>query len=398
MLLYLASYANGQRRKRDAATGSRLPQRLPQPEWFTGRLQAHGLTNLLTRIPRAEQYSEAAYIHHAKIEAAVCVKPGALYEGQLTNWNREAFLLWQYYGFPCGAYSLLVTHALRFKNPVSVLSARGFASNLSLRHLCFQANVQPLGEDQVLHPHGFPEREQSLGETLLGWGLARLRAGLQDIPILWVPESVLELVCRGQWASLLLHSNSNHPTTRGCNLQALRAMKDQMGWPSDPDFQSIRRAAGDFHHAVAHMFTEECGRVLLDHIRVNAQANSQGMPQHEVTALENAVEALQSFVNSFATDQPENRPSNSKKPVQELIASVSAAQSVRNRNKMAELQESLLIGSVPAALTQALRNVMQKAASGSTISKSQALELVFSSPCHCSAVLKCTGLPGLTWT
>ena len=112
---------------------------------------------------------------------------------------------------------------------------------------------------------------------------------------------------------------------------------------------------------------------MLDHMRAHAARSMQGLQPLELHALEEAVETLQAYVDAFSMQ--ENRVSNAKKSGDELIAAVSAAQSVRNRSKMRDLQESLLTKFVPTELVEAVQQAIKKVVSGSTISKAQAEQL-----------------------
>ena len=373
MLLLLAGYANGCRRKRCADTKARLPQYLPEPTWFTERLREQGLSELLTRVPRAQHYSAAANVRSAVIEAAVRVQPGEIYSGPLTNWKQEAHLLWKYYGCPCASYSLCISDVWRLSSPATLSSARGHAGNLSLRHFCFQGNVAPVKDDAVLHRPSSPQDSQQLGDVMDHWGLQELRANLNDVPVLFLPKCVLELICKGQWPTIVLHADGNHRSARNVNLEALKFLRTAMSWPSMEDFMKICRQIGATATAQfsSFMLTEQRAQVLLDHVRAHAATNFQHLEQGENQAVQEAVQALQIFVDGFAKTGPEARASNAKKTAEELIASVSAAQSVRNRSKMIELQESLLTKFTPAELTDAVRQVVTKPSSGSSVSKNQ---------------------------
>lgn len=366
MLLLLASYANGCRRKRCAATGARLPHFLPEPAWFTTRLKEAGLRELLTRLPRAQHYSAAADVHEARIEAAVLVQPGEIYSGPLTKWGQEAHFLWNYYGHPCASYSLRIVDWFRLTTPAIVSTARGYQGSLNLRHFCFQTNVAPVQEDTRLHKPSRPQDPRQLGDIMDLWDLEVLRGFLADVPVLFLPECVLELICKGQWATLVLHADSNHRSTRKVNIEALKFMNSILAWPSAASFTGICRQIGATAPPPTgvSLLTEQMGQTLLDHVRhLEEGADAQ--------ALEAAVQALQCYVDAFAKAGPQSRASNAKSPAEDLIKSVSAAQSVRNRSKMAELQESLLTKFTPGELTDAVRHVVGKASSGGTISKNQ---------------------------
>ena len=128
-----------------------------------------------------------------------------------------------------------------------VSSARNYSSNVNLRHLCFQSNIPAVSAETLLYRLLDPQNKHHLGDVLESWGLLDKLEFLADVPVLWMPECIVELMSRDkQWATVVLNLESHRPTTRRTNLAALRFLKDQMGWPSDLQFQALCNAQGSF--------------------------------------------------------------------------------------------------------------------------------------------------------
>ena len=372
MLLLLAGYANGVRKKR-SQTGARLPQRLPQPAWFATRLQSNGLLHILNSLSVTQQHCAGGLVK-ASITAIAYVKPGAVYAGPLTPcpWNREADLLWKYEGCPNACYSLQIADVVTLDPPAIVNSARGYSGNVSLMHHCFQPRVPVVSLETLVVHRANPDQKQRLGHILSMWGLEDNQDCLPDVPVLWVPDCIMELLKKdGQWNTLLLNLNSHHWTTHQVNLASLQFLKQIMAWPSDEQFAELRNVEGSFRDQVLPL-TADIAAFLIDAFRQNAERFQPGALQDFERQLQTGLGALLDFADGFTLVQ--DSLVVKKRSAEELIRCVVAAQGVRNRNKMNELQQRLLTNFVPPVLQDAAAKMIRKALHGSTISRAQAVQ------------------------
>ena len=371
MLLFLAGYANGHRRKR-AWSGAKLPQKLPEPAWFTDRLRGNALLDMLQRIPKSQLYS-AVDVCKASISAIAYVKPGAVYCGPLTPapWDKEADLLWKYHGCPKASYTVQVSDFVTLESPVDVASARNHRGNISLMQYAFQCRVQTIGLNTKVVRPADAGTQHHLGDIMASWGLEDKRECLPDVPVLWVPECILGLLGKEprMWRTLLLHLESNHRGTQKVNLTSLQFLRQHMVWPSHEQFERLLSVQGSFQVPEAVSLANELVDFLIEVMRQNMEKLQPGNLQNFDEQLKQGMLALHGFASGYSKVQ--SSYTGGKRTAEDMINAVRAAQHVRNRNKMQELQERLLGSFVPQPLQKAAQKMMQKALHGSTISRAQ---------------------------
>ena len=146
-----------------------------------------------------------------------------------------------------------------------------------------------------------------------------------------------------------------------------------MAWPSDEQFALLRNAEGSFRDQELSPLTADIVDFLIDAFRQKAERLQAGTLQDFEKRLQIGVGALLDFADGFR--QVQDSAALKKRSGQELISSVVAAQHVRNRNKMNELQQRLLPNFVPPVLQDAAAKMIKKALHGSTISRAQILQI-----------------------
>ena len=189
-------------------------------------------------------------------------------------------VLWQAFGmFQCRSNRCCDVEAAR-ANCFCSLSARKCQINPHF----FQPNVPVAEQDTVVfrQPGG---AEHRLGSILEEWGIDR--AQLEDIPILWLPSSVVFLAKNQQWTSVLV------PLQYAVRA-AVSWMQCALSWPAQGTlgrlYQDIKRFAPQ---AVAPLNSEAVNfliRVLTscqDHIIQEAHE-----PEEVKMQLEQALEGL----------------------------------------------------------------------------------------------------------
>ena len=318
----------------------------------------------------------ALHIESAKLTALVRLEPGVCFSGRLTPWPQEAELLWQYLQCPQGAFSLHVKDALRLDQPVIVSSVRGSRGNVSLKHALFQTNAQVLNASSVLvTSQGI---RLTLPEVFERWGCDPNSITLADVPCLWTPEVILALLLRGRWENLLLKHSVHHiQKQHGLVLFWLRSL---MQWPTDEDMVRLQGYGKTCVQAPSHALDAEDARFLLHWLRDHASAiiRESNEPEAMQLKLEQASEGLQVFLLAFQAGAASagtggKRLSNLAKSAEHLVNSIRVARHVRNKSKLARIQNEFLDAAMPPALQNFAKAAGRKPVSGSTISKSQAL-------------------------
>lgn len=189
-MFFLAGFPDGQRKRR-TSNKTRVPVYLDQPAWFCSRLtevaQEQGVDTSVFALSRKRARQEVLP-DQCVLEALVRARPGRTCAGVATPWTDEEQLLWKYYGKPLACFSVEATDVVMLKQPVPIASARSLQGNGRLTRIFFQPNVPVAEQDTVVfrQPVG---AEHRLGSILEEWGIDR--AQLEDIPVLWLPSSVV---------------------------------------------------------------------------------------------------------------------------------------------------------------------------------------------------------------
>ena len=194
-VVWLASYAHGQRRLTDTRTRCCLPS----DAWFTERLNTAGL------VPSRNS-------GQIELQGLAVLKPGTL-QSTLAARSQEVELLWRYHGRPLDAYSYIVDKIFPCVEPLPLYVRRrvGRGGNNVGGGLDVPIRVTGCGffwpsgcfDDVQLHPpgtedHGFEQRAAAVCEKLFPEPQA-----LDQIPCVLVVAPIAEFVCRRRWSHIV---------------------------------------------------------------------------------------------------------------------------------------------------------------------------------------------------
>ena len=254
--------------------------------------------------------------------------------------KRSSNAFWQCFDCPLGAFSVMVRDVLELAEPVEVASVQGSRCNVSLKHALFQTNVPVLQNTiRLVSPEG---TQVSLRDALQQWGLPADLA-LQDVPCMWVPDVILKLLLRRRWSSLVLRMSS-HAMQKHHGI-ALRWFTNILQWPSPEDMTRMSACAKSQVDPPTHSLDPADAHFLLLEVRKHASTMIAESHDPDTTQLklEQAAEGLQVFQLAFQKSHGGSRNearADYRRTAEHLIRVISAAQHLRNKSKMGELQES----------------------------------------------------------
>ena len=231
-MLLLAGYADGsQRMPKDlqqrgayndqSVRGRRW--RLPTPSWFVD-------------LDKGLPAESTLPVDHACL--LVGVSPGLMCKGQLTPWDNEAEMLWNYMGRPQDAYTMRIDFCYHMPAPVS---ARGLTKSVS-RCQVRSCVGGALDVDRMIFSRAHRGwSAASRGPTLSadelreqhGVSIESWSHFTSDLGVLWVPAPVLRAIGQGLWRTLMFRASwddqhlRSHPV--GANLRRAIGFPDQ-GW------------------------------------------------------------------------------------------------------------------------------------------------------------------------
>lgn len=200
LMLWLAAYKNGERQSR-AKNKTRIPHWLPEPPWFLDRLEACDALDSLRRSSTEVRGRGTISSEGIKVQTLVTVEPGLFWQGNLTPFDDETFLQWEYWGKPCSAFCVSISNVYALKEPVHVRQRKASQANISGR--CLTADVS-------LHYHLFsPAVPIVAGDVMfqdiasdvdLSWSDLQIgcEAAVEDAPVLLMPEPLLLLIRAGR--------------------------------------------------------------------------------------------------------------------------------------------------------------------------------------------------------
>ena len=99
--------------------GQSIRRCLPKEAWFDARLQQHAVTfvaghgKLFPKTPQSE-------FNERTCSLMVHLVPDLEYRGVLTNWDKEAKMLWNYFQYPADAYTLHIAAGYKFSRPLKI--------------------------------------------------------------------------------------------------------------------------------------------------------------------------------------------------------------------------------------------------------------------------------------
>lgn len=144
------------------------------------------------------------------------------------------------------------------------------------------------------------------------------------IPVLWLPQTVLSLVKKGQWNTLLLHMSWSAQKAAGSSaLECLRWLQIKMNWPSQEQWNCMWHVRYKFvDRTNCHSLTEKLGTFLIQAIREHSDViitHGGGLSDPQQLAqrqdfLEQALRSLEHLVDTLEKgscargDAPRNSP------------------------------------------------------------------------------------------
>ena len=371
-MFLLCGYANGHRRLRTGSSKIRDPQWLPEPDWFVDKVRSIGLERELHKVSGADARS-ALDVVSAEVKAFVVLAPGNCYQGRLTPWDQEAELLWQYFKCPCSSFSIKAASVCALEEPSTVASARGCSGNVAVKHMVFQTNTAVVHRGTALIFKSSGART-TVEECCRQHGLGALVDKLEDVPVMWVPEVVLQLMLVQKWSTLLLNVR-NHHLQKSLD-KILAWMQAALNFPSQTDLQRLRQLKTESVTQPTHCLEASDAMFLLHMLRSQAGTLLSECTEFEEDGvrlqLENAAEGLELLILSSHANRQRSSATNIAKPVLLLTNAIRFARYVRNRSKMNEVFSSMIEAFVPVPLQGMVSKLATAAPSGSTISRSQA--------------------------
>ncbi|CAE7374325.1 unnamed protein product [Symbiodinium sp. CCMP2592] len=334
-MLLLCGYANGHRRLRTGSSKTtRHPQWLPEPGWFLDKVRSVGLEPELRKVSGVDARN-ALDVVAADVKALIVLAPGVCDKGRLTPWNQEAELLWQYYKCPRSSFSVKAVSMYAFEQPSTIASVRGCSGNVAIKHMVFQTNTAVVSRGTVLisKPAG---ARTTLEECCRKHGLDALVDNLDDVPVMWVPEVVLQLMLVQKWSTLLLNVR-NHHLQKGLD-KTLAWMQAALNFPSQADLQQLKQQNRDSPAQPTRCLEAQDAMFLLHMLRSQADTLLSECAEFEEDdvrlQLENAAEGLELLILSCHEAGQGQTAANIPKPVLLLTNAIRFSRYVRNRSKM----------------------------------------------------------------
>ena len=377
-MLLLATYRNGARRKRHA-NQTREPLWLPEPPWFKDLLASEGLLTQLHALA-GEAFRGVSLDGQCCVKALVTVGPGVIWNGPLTEFDRETDLLWNYWYRPSAAYSVVVRSFFSLRPPVKLHMREGVANAeiVTLQHYIFRPAVPVLTEALRFLARGDPNQEV-LGFHDLGIGELR-----QDVPVIFIPETIFALMERGKWRSILMHIQAMRRAASAPKaiLASLKTLKVEMQWPSEDQFSMVCSKQQDHQPGPKSTLSWDSIWFLRTQLRKHSDVIitdggrlvDAGQLAEQQKALESALEGLELLATCLAPKV--SHLQHAKVASQKIIDQISAVRYLRNRSELKGLKQAVISSLMPEQLQSLAKTMMGSPLSGSTISRYQAGSLI----------------------
>ena len=377
-MLLLATYTNGARRKRKA-NGSREPQWLPEPPWFKDLLVSEELLTQL-HVSASQAYRGVSLDGQCCVKALVRVDPGVIWNGPLTDFDREANLLWNYWDRPSAAYSVVVRSFFSLCQPVSLHMREGVAKAevVTLQHYIFRPAVPVVTEELRFLARGDPDQDV-LGFHDLGIGELR-----QDVPVIFIPQAIFALMERGKWRSILLHIEAMRHAASAPKalLASLKTLRVGMQWPSEDQFSMICSRQQNCQPLPKSMLCWDSifflRSQLCKHSDViitdGGRLVDPGRLAEQQKTLESALGGLELLAMSLAPKV--SHLQHAKVASDRIIEQICAVRYLRNRSELKGLKQAVISSLMPEQLQSLAKTAMFDPLSGSTLSRYQAGGLI----------------------
>ena len=330
MAVFLAGYPSGARRFRDSK-GSRSAVLLPEPAWFLDRVDTYSDRSFL----QFQSIHHATEITFAEVVGLAQLGTGVVFEGNLTPFDLEAHLLWRYWGRPCACYSVEVKEFLAI-DPIRIHARR---SSISRNSEGRERNVNL--QNWIFLPAHLTSDQIVVDAAI---------ADVSEIPILWVPQVILELIKVGRWKSLLFHFSRGLNRRLGLDERCLLQMlQRKMGWPSQHDYAHLWSVRDRFHDPPTQPLTEDLASFLANQVCLHSSvliSDGGCIMDHETLnqrhlMLERAVEGLLVFSQSLEHKQRSKTP-KSALDSKLLIDTIRACRHLRNRGHLHLIRDAVV--------------------------------------------------------
>ena len=306
MAVFLAGYPNGAKRTRDSKS-TRSAVLLPEPAWFLDRVDTYTDRSWLCQ----KAMHKGSDIRFAEVVGLVQLGTGVVFEGNLTPFDLEANLLWRYWSRPHACYSVEVKEFFAIDEPIRIHARSCISQNVQGQNRNKDVNLQ----NWIFLPAAHLTTDAlNLNEDLVDFDAI---GDVSQIPVLWVPQVILELIKVGRWKSLLLHFS------RGLNRRIgrdegnlLQSLQRKMDWPSQYDFQRLWSVRDRFQESPTRPLTEDVASFLVNQICLHSSvlvSDGGRIMDHETLdqrhlMLEQAVEGLLVFSHSLEKTRNPNFP------------------------------------------------------------------------------------------
>lgn len=206
-----------------------------------------------------------------------------------------------------------------------------------------------------------------------GFELPFLDEHLADVPVMWLPECILELISFQEWSTILILHSPSHSTAKRTHQVCLSWLRNALQWPSDIDVQQMVQHTGRFAQKAAVPLDEHGVMFLLDVLRQTKNSLLDELEEHEAEhmylQMERAAEGLHFLAASFESTSGLSK--NAGKSGELLVNAVRIARHVRNRSNLQSLQELMVDAFMPTPLRDLAKSVMDRAPAGASISRHQ---------------------------
>lgn len=206
------------------------------------------------------------------------------------------------------------------------------------------------------------------------YGIGLLEEHMRDIPVMWLPQCILDLMTLQRWRTILLPFEPGHVAARKVHAGCIAWLQKVLGWPREADLHAPLGGSGP---KPERPLDEQSVLFLIDVLRqsrdsILAELNSDpciSEGENTYLQMERALKGLQLLARSFGSKP--NVGKTSAKSGEDLINALRAAQHVRNRSKLQQLQKLMLENFLPDELQGLARSVMKNLPAGASISRHQ---------------------------
>ena len=343
--------------------------RLPRPQWLQHSLSKNEGDALLKPTLKSKKQSLPEGLMLLKL------KPGATFNGLLTPWSQEDFLLFAHHGRPWDAFTMVVSQAVVFTPPIllpvpatqtksPLMVAKHFTIPATTEIRCIAANNRgrAMSEQQMCTLMQIsPEQWEQIRSAIL---------------CIHVPEPIMHLISRKAWSAVMFRQSWMSARRR----TDLRNTFEQLGYPPREWVQELVQS-GRLHStfetpqaASAIAFRESAARTAT-HLRVHFPQILSGMDDDDAASasfdLERVLQHLDLLSGVGSTTPPRLR----YEP-ETLVRSLLTAMQLRNRGELGQVVTNSLATVFPELRSSfgresALPMSAQQLPTASTLSKRQ---------------------------